>query len=647
MTPVSQSALLANPISETETPHESSLGRNLLAKLGAAPAWVLSAVVHLVVLFLFAGVVHTTFEPPVPEILSAIEEPQLDQFKFENATVLDEVGNDSPVNIISPSQAAATETGREPQERLEQRLDEEFVLNTEPVREQMPEPSRMELTSEFDVTGTTEHTGGVDGAIDLLTNELAASLRENETTVIWLFDSSLSLRERRNRIADRFENIYEQLDQLGVLADRRLLTVAATYADKWQLLNEEATDDVGPIAAKIHDIPDTQNGTENVLTALDEVTGRFLSHRTKQRRNMMVIIVTDERGDDFAELESVIGRLKRYGIRVYCVGNAAPLGQVQELITWRYEDGFVEMLPVDRGPETAFPELLALPFWGRGAPQTLSSGFGPYALTRLTAETGGLYLLAEESAKSFDAAIMRNYAPDYRPKAIVEAQFRKNRAMQMVVQAAMLSQQPDWKKAIPMPRRVFPAENDTMLRQAITEAQKPVAVVDDSLMELALILEQGERNRDKLDTPRWRAVYDLAVGRISALRARAYGYNAVLAEMKVSPKPFEKKNSNQWLLKPSEEIAGGQSVKTLAKAAREHLSRVVDEHPGTPWAELAAIELATPMGWQWVEQNDLVAHFGPRAADPEVARLLLAEEEERRKMRPKPEPSKQRTRPKL
>ncbi len=644
---MSQSALLGNPTSETGTTSASSFGRDLLAKLGAAPAWVLSAIVHLVVLFLFAGIVSTTIEPPVPEIISAIEEPQLDQFQLQNATVLDEVGNDSPLNIISPSQAAATETGREPQTQLEQRIDQEFVLNTDPVREQMPEPSQLELTSVFDVTGTTEHTGGVDGAIDLLTNELAASLRENETTVIWLFDSSLSLRERRNRIADRFENIYEQLDQLGVLGDERLLTVTASYADTWQLLNDEPTDEVGPLAAKIRDITDAETGVENVLTAVKEVTNRYLAHRTQKRRNMMVIIVTDERGDDFEELETVIGRLKRYGVRVYCVGNAAPLGQVEELVSWQYDDGYVEMLPVDRGPETAFPELLALPFWGRGAPQTLSSGFGPYALTRLTAETGGLYLLTEESAKSFDAAVMRNYPPDYRPKAIVEAQFRKNRAMQVVVQAAMMSQQPAWREAIPMPQSVFPAENDTVLRRAVTEAQKPVAVIDHQLMELALILEQGERDRSKLDTPRWRAVYDLAVGRISALRTRAYGYNAVLAEMKVSPKPFEQENSNQWKLEPSEEIAGGPMVGRLAEKAREHLSRVVDEHPGTPWAELAAIELATPMGWKWVEQNDLVARFGPRAADPEVARLLLAEEEERQRNMPEREPEKPRTRPKL
>lgn len=639
-------AVLTSPPAPPEANAPEGERRGLIARLGDAPAWLVSAGVHLLILLLFASIVQTTFREPEPDIVSAIDEPELDQYKFETATVLDEVGNDSDVNIVSPSKASATQTGREPQEPFQQRLNDELVLTTQPIPEQIVQPNQLDLTAEFDVTGTTEHTGGVEGAIDRLTNEIAASLRENETTVLWLFDASLSLRTRRDAIADRFQTIYKQLDKLGVLGDSRLLTVAATYADTTDLLTDEATADIGEVAEKIRAIPDPDTASENVLTAVSEVTNRFLTQRTRQRRNMMVIVVTDERGDDFQELEPVIGKLKRYGIKVYCVGNAAPLGQTQELITWTYEDGFTEMLPVDRGPETVFPELLALPFWGRGPARTLSSGFGPYGLTRLAAETGGLYLLTEETSKPFDPAIMRNYAPDYRPIAIVEAQLKKNLAKQALVRAATLTQEGGKANAFPTPRRVFPGENDTVLRQAITEAQKPMAVIDYPLQELSTILEQGLRDRDKLDSPRWRAEFDLAVGRVSALRARAFGYNTVLAEMKVAPKVFQDKDNNQWALKPSNEITGGPAVKKLAETAREYLSRVVDEHPGTPWAELAAVELSTPMGWEWVEQNDLVARFGPQARDPEVAQLLLAEEERRRAEMPS-EPVKPRQRPKL
>lgn len=638
---MSSPALLADPRSAGEP----AAAPNLLAKLGEAPAWLVSALVHGAVLAVFAGIVRTTFEEaPAPEVTSVVETPELDEFKFETATDLTKIGNDSDMNVVSPSQAAVAAT-TVPQQQISKRLDQEFVVSSAPAADQIVQASELDLTGDFAATGTTEHTGGVEGAVDLITNEIAASLRENETTVVWLFDSSLSLRARRDAIADRFEAIYDQLDQLGVRGEGRLLTVAAAFADKFALLTDEPTEDIGPLAQKVRSIPEAQNGTENVLSTVDAVVNRFLSQRSRQRRNMMVIIVTDERGDDMQNLETAINRLKRYGIKVYCVGNSAPLGQVHEYVNWTYDDGVVQSLPIDRGPESAVPELLTLPYWGRG-PETLSSAYGPYGLTRLTAETGGLYLLAEEASRGYPPAVMRNYAPDYRPVAIVEAEMRKNVAKQAIVRAAMLTQQPDRENVIPMPRRVFPAENDTALRQAITEAQKPMAIVDYHLQELATILDQGAKDRDKLDTTRWRAVYDLAVGRVAALRARAYGYNTVLAEMKVSPKPFEKKNSNQWALRLDEEVAGGPAVKKIVETAKEHLSRVIDEHPHTPWADLAALELSTPMGWSWVEQNDLVVRFGERAEDPEVARLLLAEEEKKREEM-KTEPPKPRTPPKL
>ncbi len=367
---VSQTALATNP----ETPRRALLDR-VLAKVGDAPAWVLSVLVHLGLFFLFAGIVYrTAAEKPEIEIVSTMEEPDMDQYAFETATTLDEIGNNSNLNTLSPSQASATQMADNPQQLMERRIEQEFSLETMPNREMMVAASELDLTSAFEVTGTTEHTGGVEGAIDRLTNEIAASLREKETTVIWLFDASLSLRERRDMIADRFDTIYGQLDSLGVLAEERLLTVAATYSDKTTLLTEEPTADVAKIAQAIRDIPDPDSGDEYVMTAVHQVTAKFMTQRTRLRRNVMVVIVTDERGDDFQSLDAEITRLKRAGIKVYCVGNAAPLGQVEEMVPWTYEDGFVQQLPVDRGPESAVPQVLALPFWGKGPAETHSSG---------------------------------------------------------------------------------------------------------------------------------------------------------------------------------------------------------------------------------------------------------------------------------
>ena len=42
----------------------------------------------------------------------------------------------------------------------------------------------------------------------------------------------------------------------------------------------------------------------------------------------------------------------------------------------------------------------------------------------------------------------------------------------------------------------------------------------------------------------------------------------------------------------------------MAAEAKSLLKRVVDEHPGTPWADMAQDELSNPFGFKWVETSD-------------------------------------------
>jgi hypothetical protein len=91
------------------------------------------------------------------------------------------------------------------------------------------------------------------------------------------------------------------------------------------------------------------------------------------------------------------------------------------------------------------------------------------------------------------------------------------------------------------------------------------------------------------------------MGRAAAMRTRSFGYGMMLAEMKSSPKKFEKQGSNQWRLEASKDISSGAATKKLAAKAQEYLTRVIDEHAGTPWAALAERELSKPMGWAWRE----------------------------------------------
>lgn len=57
--------------------------------------------------------------------------------------------------------------------------------------------------------------------------------------------------------------------------------------------------------------------------------------------------------------------------------------------------------------------------------------------------------------------------------------------------------------------------------------------------------------------------------------------------------------------------------------ALEYLNRVITEHPGTPWAYLAKVELRDPLGWEWVEAHTAVAAMGEGALPPAVRSLPL------------------------
>ena len=145
----------------------------------------------------------------------------------------------------------------------------------------------------------------------------------------------------------------------------------------------------------------------------------------------------------------------------------------------------------------------------------------------------------------------------------------------------------------------FPKRDEAQLAESLSTAQRAAALVHPKIEQLCRILLAGESARDQLTKPRWQAGYDLALGRALALQVRTAGYNAVLAQAKRGME-FEKEKSNTWILKPGDEFAN-TALQRAATKANEYLTRVVDEHPETPWAMLAAQELESPLGWQWTE----------------------------------------------
>ena len=612
-------------------PLESDDDSAVWSILDVVPAWGVSLLVHVGVILLVAMITLPDIIVPEINLTSSIEPDEVRQEVYELSTDPTETpGSLSTLNIQGESAAVAQDRGMDNHLEQVEQIQEDLVNPRIAQFETMPLPNEAEVLEPIDLTGTTEQAGGTNGAVDRITLEIASSLRQRKTIPVWLFDESLSLEARREAITRRFESIYRQLGLMDDLDTKEALKSAVIgYGENIHVLVKEPTSDITELTNAVKSITNDESGKENVFAAVDEALKVFTPYKRKMRANMMIIIVTDERGDDFQSLESIVKRCSRDGIKVYCIGNASIFGREKGFVRYKWEfdsEEFEEDIPVDQGPETAMAEGLQLPFWTNapGDLTRMSSGYGPYTLSRLTAETGGIFFIADDAVgDTWDPQIMRQYTPDYRPQAEYMKQLQNNLAKQALVTAAQQALSED----VPIPQRVFQANNDNILREQITEAQKPLAVLDYFLERTHTLLEAGEKHRDKLDSDRWRASYDLAMGRILAMRVRAFGYNAVLAEMKSNPKKFKKSDSNQWRLEPSESINAGGNVRKMNDKALEYLNRVITEHPGTPWAYLAKVELRDPLGWDWVESYTEIAQAA--AGDQERTPQFAAEEERR------------------
>ncbi len=568
--------------------------------------WGVSIAVHAVILGLL-GLFHFEVGKMVSTVIDSTFDTETteENFKFD-ATVTDQIGSGGELSggssSLAMTQTAAASAVRSPTEDADRSIGETLQIRAPSGSENVVgRPQQNELLAPVQTTGGTVQAGGVEGAIDRISYELMNQLREKKTLVVWLFDVSPSLSKRRAMIAERVENIYNQLNQLNVTSDKALKTAIATFGEKHNFVTPEPLDDIDEVVKTVRGIKSEESGKENVFSAVQAVASKWQSFRTKEKRAMTIVIVTDEAGSDAqTQLEAAIVATKRYGMKVFVIGEGAPLGRRQVESQFTLDSGETVIGVMDRGPESFFQERLRLAFWGvyGGDLDNIPSGFGPYGLTRLCAETNGLYLVSEvDNRFAIDPIVMRSYPPDYRPIPLLEKDIKSNFAKLAIKEVCEEFEITN----IPVPTDRFPAENDTVLKQNIAEAQRPLAELDYRLDGILRKLEAGEKDRAKLQEPRWRAIYDLTMGRVLAMRVRSFGYNMMLADMRSSTKTFEKKESNLWMVRPSKDITSGPIAKKMANKAQEYLKRVIDEHAGTPWAVLAEREYNTPMGWEWKE----------------------------------------------
>ena len=591
---------------------------------GDTPAWAVSLALHVAVLLSMAliGLPRAPAKPqPIAIVATEPVEPE----------VLLDLPEELAVSVEPQQEAGAqSKDALEMAQSLAPTIAEESIVpvvlednsavetDLEPVD---IDPTGLALTADIAVKGDIGvGTTGASGAVDRLTVEIAASLEQRPTLVCWVFDQSVSLAAQRKEIAARLSRVFAELGMNKSQANRPdLLNLVFAYGKGMQQVIEKPTSEADAVVAAIENISVDDSGVEMTFSAIRAAAERAKPLRIgPPRRNVMIVAFTDEVGNDpqFADQTAQVCRTQ--GMPVYVVGVPAPFGMAQVKMKFvefdpRY-DGGEEWAVVDQGPETLYPEFVRI--HPREAEEPIDSGFGPFYLSKLCAETGGIYFAvhANRNARGrvsdaavapmasrlrwfFEPEALKAYRPDYVAAAKIDQMIVANKAKKALVDASRSSQ------ISPMdaPTMVFPRVDDGALALLLAEAQKGAAKIQPKIDALYGTLVAGAADRDAIKEKRWQAGYDLAMGRVLAVKIRTDAYNIMLAQAKTGMK-FKNPKNDTWVLEPSDDVsATGSQTDKLAKQCRTYLERVVKDHPGTPWAFLAGEELKTPLGYAWTE----------------------------------------------
>jgi von Willebrand factor type A domain len=612
------------------------------------PSIVTSIAVHVVVLAVLI-LIPIGLQSASPDItLESIFTQDVPQEQITRELELDTTPTET-LNFIAggtPSTAvgAAAQPVAVPVNVQEAKVMKEVDIR--PVLTDMALPSDdligMEL-GEGEVTGEIgAMVEGYGAAMGILTQEIIRMMRQQKVTVVWLFDESSSLEDDRREIRENYLRVY---DELGIAAQqdadlRRgsdvLLTVVASYGADIHEQTPRPTADVEMIRQAIDRIPVDQSGTENMCHSIARIVNKYRNMALKGKRKLAIIVVSDESGDDGEYVEEAISAARGAKAPLYFLGRESMFGYPYARQRWTHEESGEQFwLRVRRGPETAFPECLQ---WNglHARWDVQRAGFGPYEQTRMAKETGGIFFVLpgdEESLvgqggvdkKKYEFLAMREYQPVLlaRPAYVQERatqQFRDT-VWQVISRLnpssnSILFQNSDPELNIKSEHYPLPlAEFRQAAAPEAIKAAKAMLLTEEGIS----LLERVRSERALEAMPRWRAAYDLATAQLYLFRLRLYQFLLTMDEHANNmPKP-KNSMSTRWNIRwnrrtitPNEiqfkrlQTAFGikmsrddyiATVKAQEKATTAMMKKVIKDHPDTPWAQRAQLELNSGFGF--------------------------------------------------
>ena len=611
---------------------------------GGVPFWMISLILHLVVILVIAKMLMPSVNDDKLSLVSGFDQNEAIELADIEEIVPDVVFEDSEEFVdIGDNEIDLEELEiASPIFDIENEVldDSDSIISDDGMLAIGTENGGMgaEAFAEIATKGTAGTTvAEASGAVDRISQEIMQSLEDNKTLVVWIFDQSISLLEQRSNIEKRLNKVYSDLRDAGVLGKEdvkqlqqfRLQTDVIAFGQNINPMLKRPASNFDQIRTAINEIQQDDSGVENVMAAVMMAANKYKTlHRIdsdtgKHKRNVLLIVVSDEAGDDVTLTDQAIQVCRSNQIPVSVIGVPAPFGRQETEVKWVDPDPAYDQVPqvalVNQGPESMMPERLRLDFTGNFDDlEMIDSGFGPFDLTKLCYETGGTYFAVHPNRGKrsldwddvsnysaylrhfFDGDVMKPYRPDYVTRAEYQRMIMASKMRGALVKAATFTST----GALARPQLRFPKFEEAQFVNLVSRAQRGAAIVEPKLNQLYDMLKVGEQDRPQETSPRWQAGYDLAIGRALAAKIRAETYNMMLALVKTKLKFDPKKGedvpqNNTWVLRPANTIETGSRGEKLAEKAKAYLQRVIADHPDTPWALIAKRELATPIGWSW------------------------------------------------
>ena len=601
-----------------ETPQSRSLLNRW--RLFAVSSWGLSGIVHAVLVVILGVWILKFAEKEEPPVLTSILEREDEELNevLEEQIVVAATTDNSVSNPARAGSAAAIEGISEPS------FDATVAESTDGPKVRLADVSMgairgSPLNSDLGDSAPGDPQAPVDNydqAFDRLTQEILSMLSRNKVLVIWLFDQSESMKDDQKEIRDRIDRVYGELGSQDAASGDALWTAVCSYGATGAIHTKKPTADTALIKQAIDEVPIDKSGTEMMCQAVMRVIAGYSSFA--KTRQLALVLVTDESGhqeDNVATLEGAISVARQAKCRVYCMGREAVFGYPYAHMWWT---GSVVvggkthtrrfLVAVDRGPETPYVEQLQTNGLIRRQ-DAHPSGFGPYEQVRMARETGGIFFmlpspeiaLFQRDDRKYTLKALRPYLPNLERRDEY-ATGRDSHAMRATLWKVINDLNPyDKERAKHIVMRMhFSPRVNTFLQQVAEEKVK-AAQYFLYLHAAEKALEEMQDDRDRETHPRWQANYDLMKAQLIAYKVRLYEYGAYLEDFVQNPKKIEGPPRpglvvDYWEVRWRQETVTGELTEGYIQRSKHLFEKVIQYHPGTPWAARAEVELKRGFG---------------------------------------------------